>query len=138
MMPQVRRTSRTWRWICCATALAGLFGPFLLARLLAMDIGCLGISERLIRETLHFTGYGFIAVVLALALNGQVIVAGFITAMVSGAEELHQAFVPGRYCELSDWGFNIAGIAVALILLQVLLMLMSLRHRREAAAAAMR
>lgn len=61
----------------------------------------------------HFVAYGVLAFLLTLALifqkrsnilSSRAFLFAFIFILAYGAvDELHQSFVPGRYCDIYDW-----------------------------------
>jgi VanZ family protein len=76
----------------------------------------------------HFTAYGILAVLCALACEASGIHPwwGLVIALLYGiSDELHQAFVPGRSCDVFDWMADSAGAAAAIYL----------HHRRRLRAA---
>lgn len=76
----------------------------------------------------HATVFGALAVLLALALRGahvlhgraalglgqSLLLAALLATMVTGADELHQIWLPGRVAAWDDWFADVAGVALAL------------------------
>ena len=76
----------------------------------------------------HATVFGVLAVLLALALRGAhvlhgrtalglrhtLLLAALLAAMVAGADEIHQIWLPGRMEGWDDWLADVAGVALAL------------------------
>ncbi|MBI9070341.1 MAG: VanZ family protein [Melioribacteraceae bacterium] len=76
----------------------------------------------------HFLAYFILTILLKLTLHFQekynltlkmctVITLGII-AFYGMADEIHQYFIPGRYCEFYDWVANIAGGIVGVLLVR--------------------
>jgi len=118
--------------------IAGLIvlGLFVAAKTLSADMGVFGINEDIVRAVAHFGGFGVIAVLIAMATRNRLIIAGVVTLLIGAAEEIHQAFVPGRYASLGDWSINAAGVVVFLLVFATLLP--TLRRMRRRGLAAMR
>ena len=79
---------------------------------------------------LHFVEYGTLGALLLFALRwngadrGLALVLALVGASVYGAsDELHQAFVPGRSCDLQDWVADTLGGAMGAGLLALALRL---------------
>lgn len=74
----------------------------------------------------HFIAYFILTVLLKFALHFQekydisLKVCGLITLGIIGfyglLDEIHQYFIPGRYCEFYDWVANILGGLIGVIL----------------------
>jgi VanZ family protein len=74
----------------------------------------------------HFSAYSILAVLLLLTLhfqqknrllNRRAILFTFIFLALYGAvDELHQYFIPGRYCDIYDWSADIIGGLLGLLL----------------------
>ena len=76
----------------------------------------------------HAAVFGVLAVLLALALRGAhvlhgrtalglrhtLLLAALLAAMVAGADEIHQIWLPGRMAGWDDWLADVAGVALAL------------------------
>ena len=85
--------------------------------------------HHLIRKSGHFLGYGMVALTFLRAwlltlgqkqflgrhqwYLGACLLAVFCTAMVAGADELHQSFLPTRTGMLSDVGIDTCGALLA-------------------------
>ncbi len=68
---------------------------------------------------LHFTEYWILAVLLVGALNMpwrmswlMAVFAMVIASLYGISDELHQLFVPGRMCSVTDWLVDTAGATV--------------------------
>lgn len=90
-----------------------------LAPVFARDLGWLGIPDHVLHTVGHLTVYGAIAVGVALGLGGHYGFAWLLTMAVAGAEELHQAYVPGRCVDLSDYLLNAVSITLAIAVFAV-------------------
>jgi VanZ family protein len=76
----------------------------------------------------HTTVFGLLAVLLGVALRGvhllharavlgvrnTLLLAALIAALIAGADEIHQIWLPGRTAALDDWFADVAGIVLAL------------------------
>ena len=72
----------------------------------------------------HFFAYGFLAFLLTLALffqrrsriiSSNAFLFAFIFIVIYGAvDELHQLFVPGRFCDIFDWIADTIGGALGI------------------------
>lgn len=76
----------------------------------------------------HATVFGLLAVLLAVALRGAHLLHGFraigvplalvlaamLSAVVAGADEIHQLWLPGRMAGWDDWLADATGIALGL------------------------
>jgi len=68
----------------------------------------------------HFTAYGILGFLFALSLHFQSRIKLFAekyfisTIIICGTygllDEIHQLFIPGRYCDLADWLADMVGI----------------------------
>lgn len=67
----------------------------------------------------HALVFGGLFLVLLRALVIPVWLAVAIPLLVSGADEFHQFFLPGRQPGLDDWFAGCAGVAVALLIRQL-------------------
>ena len=78
----------------------------------------------LIRKAAHFTEYMLLGLSLRWGIEKSLpaLSAGILYAVL---DEIHQAFVPGRSCELRDICIDAAGVLAG-----VLLMLLLLRRRK--------
>lgn len=76
------------------------------------------LAHGLVRKAAHFTEYAVLAVLLVRALQpaGRLraraaVLAVVLGALLAGADELHQAFVPSRTAALRDVLVDVAGVA---------------------------
>ncbi len=72
----------------------------------------------------HAISFGLLAMMLELALRPRWWLFFALPLAVSAADEVHQAFLPGRYASVEDWLAGAAGVCIAWWLL---------RHTRLAA-----
>ena len=90
----------------------------------------MGVSDHLIDYTAHAAVFGLLTLFAYLAFRhgprpapanpwGALLAAMAFAAVYAAVDEVHQAFVPGRWATLPDWLADVAGIAVAGGLLQV-------------------
>ena len=94
---------------------AGFAVLFLAARRFTADLGIIGLSDDAVRVIAHFCVYGTLAVLLAKALFSQYLLAWIVIVPLATGEELHQLFVPYRFCGIGDWAINMTGITVFLL-----------------------
>jgi VanZ family protein len=118
------------RRVCGALAMAGFAALLIAARPLAADIQLGTLDEQLVRAAAHFAGYGFLAVLLALA-TGRTIVGGAIALVLAAAEEAYQRYVPSRTASFGDWMCDASGIASCLVIWSVVVRLRLMRVRRS-------
>ena len=79
------------------------------------DYGLPGISEHTVRGVAHFLVYGTLALMVAAALYRWHLAAWLICILLATGEEVHQLFVPGRFCSMGDWLINVCGITFFLL-----------------------
>lgn len=92
----------------------------LLAKL--TEIFNLPLTEHFLRKAAHFSEYMILG---ALVLNGIMRnfskaypqIAVLICALYSMSDEIHQHFIPGRSCQLSDMLLDTTGAALGVLLL---------------------
>ena len=82
----------------------------------------------LIRKGAHVTEYAILAFFVFRALEGifapseRLRRTGWCLVLTAGyalTDEFHQWFVPGRGASLVDWGIDLAGVSIVLVLLSV-------------------
>jgi len=82
----------------------------------------------LIRKGAHVTEYAILAFFVFRALDGIFAASEYLrrtswclalTASYALSDEFHQLFVPGRGASLVDWGIDLTGVSIALMLLSV-------------------
>ncbi|MCZ7585653.1 MAG: VanZ family protein [Deltaproteobacteria bacterium] len=73
-------------------------------------------------KVIHFFVFAFLALLLGRALRYEwsaermtraAVVAALIAAVYGGVDEIHQSFVPGRFCQGSDFIADLLGACVA-------------------------
>ena len=74
-----------------------------------------GISEHTVRGVAHFSVYGMLALMVAAALGRWHLAAWLICILLATVEEVHQLFIPGRFCSMGDWIINACGITFFLL-----------------------
>lgn len=87
---------------------------FLLAPLFGKDLGWLGVPDPVWHTIGHVTVYGALAVALVLGFGGRWAPAWLAAMALAGAEEAHQAYVPGRCVDPRDYLLNAAAITLAM------------------------
>jgi hypothetical protein len=125
--PGTLRATQSRPWLQPVYALAALV---LIAGLFI--VGAQPIAVGLVAEpwdkVAHAFVFGVLSVLLALALQGvhllhgrealslrnALLLAAMAAALVAGADELHQIWLPGRVAAWDDWFADVAGIALAL------------------------
>ncbi len=126
---QARRNAG-WAIMLALGAYALLYA---VAKPLSGDLSLGRIPEPVVRGVLHFLGYGGMAILLGWMLRRRWLLAGFLALVVGALDELHQLYVPGRYCTFSDWLINAAGVVTA-VTLTILLLNWRQQRRRQARA----
>ena len=96
------------------------------------------ITVKIVRKTAHFSEYALLGMLLTgvcLSFGKQYDVTFAVSQGVSSlyavSDELHQYFVPGRSCQLSDMVLDSCGAAVGIGIL--LLIVWLIRRRRRCA-----
>ena len=79
------------------------------------DYGLLDINEHTVRGVAHFLVYGTLALMVAAALCRWHLAAWLICIRIATREEIHQLFIPGRFCSMGDWVINVCGITFFLL-----------------------
>ncbi len=79
----------------------------------------------------HFAAYFILAFLLRVSFHFQKrfrfkqgsvqLITSIIVVFYAAFDELHQLFIPGRYCDLYDWLFDISGGFAGLLLASFLL-----------------
>ncbi len=74
----------------------------------------------------HFIAYLFLSILLALTVHFQNKIHKFaqrpfkvtfwFIAFYASIDEIHQAFIPGRYCDIFDLMFDLAGCLIGLLI----------------------
>lgn len=87
----------------------------------------------------HFTAFFGLAVFLNLTLLFQTrygvlskyssTITFLIIAVYAGLDEIHQMFIPGRYCDILDWVADIIGAYFGILL--VMLCIKIFKYKRE-------
>ncbi len=100
-------------------SLTGMIYTFLVGD---SDPEALAALEGTIRTLAHATAYFILALLLSYALTRSVQVRWqwtgavfLLSALYAATDEWHQAFVPGRACELKDFLVDMAGALAAII-----------------------
>ncbi len=73
----------------------------------------------------HFIGYASYGITILIAISQlslrtskRILMMFIIGALFAASDELHQAFVPGRSCDLLDWIADCCGLLGSTILLK--------------------
>lgn len=116
--------TRLWPWVAVAAYLATIF--YLSSQTNPLP----ELTTRFWDKGLHFAEYGGLGALLLFALRRSGVgVRAALAAAAAGAslygatDELHQAFVPGRSCDLLDWTSDTLGGAAGAALLALALRL---------------
>ena len=81
------------------------------------------VPEGMDQNLLHFPEYAVLGILLTRALQGEKAVppgarvpalALMLSALCGLGDEIHQAFVPGRVPDVSDWYHDVIGAAVGI------------------------
>lgn len=91
------------------------------------DLPKTGISDKIE----HFAAYFFLGLLLSLTLLFQnkflkikkifALISGVIIGLYAALDEIHQLFVPGRYCDIFDWTADMIGASIGILLVIFLL-----------------
>ena len=113
-----------------ALAAGGFASLWLVAPYVGGDVDIMGLTDETVHNIAHLTVYGGLALLIAGAMRGHLVLAWFISNLLAAAEEWHQQFVPGRIMGWDDMILNVTGISVALVGLGIVLLLRRHWHRR--------
>jgi len=103
-----------------AAVAAVVLALFVLAPLFSQKLDWFGLPDEVVHTVGHLVVYGAIAAGLAIGLGGRWLLAWPLSLAIAAAEELHQAFVPGRCVDIKDFLLNAAAITVVVIIVAVL------------------
>jgi VanZ family protein len=96
---------------------------FVLTTLPGNELPKTGINDKIE----HVTAYFILGFLLSLSLLIQkkflnirkyfAFSAGFFIGLYAALDEIHQLFVPGRYCDLFDWTADIIGASLGILVI---------------------
>lgn len=66
----------------------------------------------------HLVSFGVLTVLIELALRPRAWLLIALPMMVSAADEIHQAYLPGRFASVEDWLAGTVGACIAYALLR--------------------
>jgi VanZ family protein len=66
----------------------------------------------------HLVSFGLLTALVELALRPPAWLLVALPLAVSAADEVHQAFLPGRFASLEDWLAGALGVGIACLLLR--------------------
>ncbi len=99
-----RRRRGLWPWAPPVAYMALIFGLSSLRNPLP------AVTERVWDKALHAVEYGVLGALLAFALRASgagrarsLLLGAFLASLYGASDELHQAFVPNRSCDVRDW-----------------------------------
>lgn len=105
------------------------FGTLLfVAPHVGQDVDIMGLSDDTVHTIAHLAVYGGLAILVATALGGRLVLSWILTILLAGGEEWHQQFVPGRIVGWDDMLLNVVGISAALMIVGIVL---KIRRWRE-------
>lgn len=78
-----------------------------------------------IRKLAHFTEFAVLGVISYLNIkdlfkNRHVIFSLIFCALYAASDEIHQLFVPGRYCAVLDMGIDTCGALLGILLMHLI------------------
>lgn len=91
-----------------------------------------GLMEMLVRKAAHMTEFACLYCLFFYTMHGEredISKACFFCFLFACSDELHQAFVPGRSCRLTDVIIDMIGVGFAVILANMFPVL--IRHREH-------
>ncbi len=103
-------TTKWTRLAALGITVAGFAVLYRAAKVFGGDYAVLGFSDDMVRAASHFMGYGMLALLLSAAMGHWRLATWLIILLLAGTDEIHQLFIPGRYCSLGDWTINVAGV----------------------------
>lgn len=85
-------------------------------------------SDFIIRKAAHFCEFALLAFLFNLALlytagKRHIPLSIALTSLYAASDELHQLFVPGRSCQVSDWFLDTCGGAAGAIFFLVIFLI---------------
>lgn len=97
------------------------------------------ITVKIVRKTAHFSEYALLGMLLTgvclsfgKSYGVTFTVSQAVSSLYAVSDELHQYFVPGRSCQLSDMLLDSCGAAVGIGMLLLLIWLIRRKKRRSA------
>ncbi|MBL4699706.1 MAG: VanZ family protein [Phycisphaeraceae bacterium] len=107
---------RNYRYLAAVLAVSGFAILYLAAKTFGADLEFAFLTDHQVRVICHFSGFGFLAVLVHAAIRRQVWLSWVIALSLAWGEEFHQLVVPGRYFTLFDLWVNFLGVTIFLIL----------------------
>ena len=91
----------------------------------ANDYSVLELFRFIVRKTAHFMEFATLSVWIWLLYilyeKGRPFVSGAVlSSLYAASDEIHQIFVPGRTCKISDWCIDTAGAIAGVLVIWVL------------------
>ena len=86
-------------------------------------------AQHIVRKLAHFTAYATLGLFLSMAmgrrklLSRQTLLTLIAGAVYAASDELHQALVPGRSCELRDVMIDTSGVLTGILLSMLLFLI---------------
>jgi VanZ family protein len=108
------RVPQRLRWAAGVAAIAFVAGLFVGG---AQPVA-VGLIPAPWDKLVHLAAFGGLTVLVGLALDPPVWALAALPLLVSAADELHQATLPGRAAGLDDWLAGAVGVALAVWLLR--------------------
>jgi len=85
------------------------------ARVWGHRLGWFGLPDEIIHVSAHITVWGSLGVLATFGLGRRYILGGLAVIAISGLDELHQRFVPGRFASWDDFLINVGAVVVFLV-----------------------
>lgn len=102
------------RWIgvlSCLTFVAGLF-------IGGAQPVAVGLIPAPWDKLTHLASFGMLTFMVELALRPRPWLLVALPMLVSAADEIHQAYLPGRFASIEDWLAGAAGVGIAYLLMR--------------------
>lgn len=115
-------------WLSSRTAEESSMQSGIILQWLTKLFGDNGFTDFIIRKLAHFlefTGLCFLVSNALYQTRGRLspVLATVITSVYALSDEVHQVFVPGRSCQLTDWAIDTCGAVLGSAIFFLLLIL---------------
>lgn len=93
---------------------------WLTARIWGHHLGWFGLPDEIIHVSAHIVVWGSLGVLTVFGLGRRYLLGGLTVIAISGMDELHQGFVPGRFATWNDFVINVGAVIVFLIVARMI------------------